>query len=185
MSEASGQEAAKPRRSLWEKNIFHIEKLLYAHPGTNAAIRNLRAQLREADNEMARAGVANYDVGFRRGSVAAMSRPEADVEQRLRFKGRLQDRIDKLQARYEAIRDAVNHLGGKHERIIRIKYFQAWERNNPQGRIWKEAGMRRENYERWWREAVEAVGRHIGEWWETTESATTATKEKKKAETGS
>lgn len=164
------QETPKPlpRRSLLERNISYIEKLLYAHPGTNMAIRNLRAQIREIDNEMVRTGVANYQIGsggsVSTGDVTVMSRPEGDVERRLRHKGRLQDKINKLQARYEAIREAVNALGGKHERIIRVKYFQAWERHNPQGRIWKELGMRKENYERWCREAVEHIGRWIGEW---------------------
>lgn len=40
--------------SILERNISYIEKLLYAHPGTNMATRNLRAQIREIDNEMVR-----------------------------------------------------------------------------------------------------------------------------------
>jgi hypothetical protein len=157
-----------PRRTLLDKNLLYIAKLLYAHPGTAAALKNLRAQIREIDNNLIRSGVANYNIGsggsVSTGDIGVMSSPEADAERRIRKKDALRDKINTLQARYEAIREAVNQLGGKHERIIRVKYFQAWERHNPQGRIWKELGMRKENYERWCREAVEHIGRWIGEW---------------------
>lgn len=157
-----------PRRTLLDMNLSKIKKLLYAHPGTGPAIKYLRAQIREIDNHLVRSGVANYNVGsggsVSTGDIEVMSSPEMDTEKRLRSKGRLQDRIIKLQARYEAIREAVNLLGGKKERIIRVKYFENWESQNPGSHIHRELGMRKENYLKWEREALEYVGRFIGEW---------------------
>lgn len=150
------------------RNFRRIQKLLFAYPGTNLAIKSLETQLRQIDNEMVRSGVANYNIGSG-GSVSSndievLSSTESDVEKRLRNKKRLADKINTLRARQEAIRAAVNQLGDAESRIIRTKYFQNWESKNPGARIWRELEMKWDTYLKRLTFGLEFVGRWTGEW---------------------
>jgi hypothetical protein len=163
-----GNKPDYPPRVPNTRNFRRIQKLLYAYPGTNLAIKNLESQLRQIDNEMVRSGVANYNIGsggsISSGDIEVLSGPEADTEKRLRNKKRLADKINVLRARAEAIRAAVNQLGDREGRIIRTKYFQNWEAKNPGARIWRELEMKWDTYLIRLCKSLEFVGRYIGEW---------------------
>lgn len=149
-------------------NFRRIQKLLFAYPGIQLAIKNLEAQIRQIDNELVRSGVANYNIGtggsVSSGDIEILSGPESDVERRINQKRRLADKINRLRAMQDAIRAAVNQLGDRESRIIRTKYFQNWESKNPGARLWRELEMKWDTYLKRLTWSLEFIGRWIGEW---------------------
>ena len=162
-----------PPRVPRTRNFANMEKILFSYPGIALAIKNLETQIRQIDNELVKSGVANYSIGsggsVSSGDIEILSGPEADTSRRIEKKTKIKDKINVLRARKEAIREAMLQTGDKGGRIVRVKYFENWEAKNPGGRIWKEMGMLWYTYHRELLNALEFVGRFIGEWLEPWE----------------
>lgn len=134
-------------------NFGKVEAILYAYPGMENSIKTLQAYIRLVDDEKLPSCTANYNVdcgGRQMGSDPdKLNQIEAFVARRIKIKGRLEAKLELVQAQKAAVEAAMGALGEDSElaRLVRTVYFDNFKLKSPGRKVWRTLSMGREKYE--------------------------------------